>query len=73
MLCKVCGVVYIEATNTEAACRFHPGEKRIDTNWNSKWTCCGGGIATRGCRLGSHTSDRGDGDDEDPDATPAVS
>jgi hypothetical protein len=73
MMCKVCGVMYIEATNHDAACRFHPGEKRIDSNWNSKWTCCGGGIASKGCRLGVHVPDKSeDDDDDDPDATPAV-
>ena len=66
-------MVYIEARNTEASCRYHPGEKRIDTNWNSLWTCCKGGIASRGCRLGPHVATRDEDEGEDPDATPAVS
>lgn len=34
--------------------RYHPGSKRIDSNWNSMWSCCNAAMTARGCMLGPH-------------------
>jgi len=53
--CLQCGVMFTEQTNTDLACRWHPGIKKVDAAWNSVWSCCGQTHASkRGCQVGRH-------------------
>ncbi len=53
-VCRLCGAEFVERDNHAAACRHHPGSKRVDANWNSVWTCCALKAAARGCLVGAH-------------------
>ena len=64
-VCENCGETYIEANNSDLACRFHPGTKKVDAAWNSVWTCCGLKHAMRGCTVCRHVPSLAD--DAEPD------
>lgn len=64
-VCENCGETYVEANNSDLACRFHPGIKKVDAAWNSVWTCCGLKHAMRGCKVCRHVPSLAD--DAEPD------
>ena len=67
--CSQCGEIFTEQTNSDWACRWHPGHKKVDAAWNSVWSCCGLRHAMRGCSVGRHVPKLDEsvepGDDED--------
>lgn len=65
-VCQKCGAVYTETTNSDWACRFHPGTKKVDAAWNSVWNCCGLKHAMKGCKVTRHVPSLAD--DAEPDA-----
>jgi hypothetical protein len=63
--CQNCGESYTETNNSDWACRFHPGVKKVDAAWNSVWTCCGLKHAMKGCKVTRHVPSLAD--DAEPD------
>ena len=54
-------------SNSDLACRWHPGIKKVDAAWNSVWSCCGQRHAMKGCSVGRHIAsldDDAESDDE---------
>jgi hypothetical protein len=53
-VCTQCGETFTEHSNSDLACRWHPGIKKVDAAWNSVWSCCGQRHAMKGCSVGRH-------------------
>jgi hypothetical protein len=64
-VCHQCGETYTEHSNSDWACRWHPGIKKVDAAWNSVWNCCGLKHAMRGCSVGRHVPALGDDEPDD--------
>ena len=67
-VCTQCGVVFAEVSNSDWACRWHPGHKKVDAAWNSVWSCCGQKHAMRGCSVGRHCPSLVDDTQEEEDS-----
>lgn len=72
-ICSQCGGSFTEQSNSDLACRWHPGTKKVDAAWNSVWSCCGQRHAAKGCSVGRHVAsldaDEGDVESEDESAS----
>ena len=69
LVCQQCGSTFTEHNNSDLACRWHPGIKKVDAAWNSVWTCCGLKHAMRGCKVGAHIPVLGDDVEDEEDET----
>jgi hypothetical protein len=67
-VCHNCGESYTDTHNSDWACRFHPGVKKVDAAWNSVWTCCGLKHAMKGCKVTRHVPSLADDAEPDDDS-----